>query len=1427
MQKIRRNVSQLEWAYEERPDANSPDRAQWERAMAGKVNALAHHLNSSAEMPPALPPLTLCGLYLHNIRSSAEGGVFNMSQLRPVHRQHPVFTDPHHAIGIAVDFEGDKFPLFPRDKSMVDWWKTWGTASRVSETPGLGRTPESMLTARLAAQIPCIKPEVRLAKSSSPQTHRSLSVPDQSLATVAVSCVTPSLIAAAAPTTPPILTVPRVHLTPTSPRRPLSSAAFGVVPQTPIETDKKRKTSSSPSSSPGGEKTRATFNTGLAHGTRNEDRQASSGRTTRVTTEVVHGTDDGSLPSAADDQRLLSHTNPPSARRIQPAVYMSTNHYGPTSRGRPKLLAPDSRNKKIKLDTDKPHSSSGRSKTKKGKGKARAIPRDEDAESDEQCEVGHENRDETDIESHDEDEKKDEHGGIAKTHPAVEEGDEEAEGEIEFDDEHEHEEADENALGDYQTTEEVEDRNEEDEAEDDDADGEEDVAGEGDHTDDGSDSDAEADEDDQAVGAEEEVCAVVKKNNRSRKQNKNIIPPEPLFDPEELEWGWYEHGQKVRACYQAYRWWKQQCRPNIHPGNHPHPGDRLHDRAVPDWFRNLYYKLHVSDPPPPPKVTNLPCGKPTVATVNDARFAHLGVPVGAKSDPETVRLNQVDKVTDVPVGSEADDTNGVGDVSDLGDGNQAGEAEVTLSDSPLVNDKVEDQSTESEGVVQDSDDEFFSVSGPSTRNKATSKTQSKPQTRKKKAVQGSEIGTASNRTTVHKLARTQNNERNTVRDESDVEMVGDLSTAANVRASSKAWNALEQSDIEVVEDEETTVASLRKRKKKQDIAGEEAPVEMLSDASTTTNVPRKSKKRKTVDHSEVDTVENVQPVVKGKSKPNKKSTAPKDSRSSVASSSRGSEQVSTLRDVKHRRASGQPTSQGMADVQPVHGGDVDGNEDADTPSQKRHETMDVEDDVLHDCGSDAPDTGGNGNHDEIFKTEIDVVIDENSSVGQWEMDTFEFLDFDDLLQERQFGIGNLEVGTSQFPLPPFQSPLPPTRIGLELVQRRQSSLNIGGWSTTPISGIEHTNIKRCKCHAPTMSEVDEQNISQAGEAAISIVEKQTALILQAQPVPSGQTMTTSLPFLAPVPVVSSPVGISGEHATADTLLTTVLKVTDTLRDTLCTTYNILLSRHETGGNTLPGDTDGTPTLDRLSHGLQNLTVNLLLFGSMFDGISTCFEMLAGVLKLDDSPTLSLDKMADSTRMLLDLYNATGQEWGRLRNMLTGPLSANSGEVTLHSRFVAVAKEMEREMHVMAPELGRLPGKLVDVANRKGDVAQVLMTAARVLSAGGEVVERERQAIGNVVRSLQPPFATAPSSLPLADLDVHVFEPAFPTTLQLMDTLSGVSKKLLELEQDVASLKQGKFIEDYLTTLGISPGSLQAVAQFTNSLVGMEFGMGAD
>ena len=127
LQKLRRIVSQLEYAYEDRPDPQSPQLSQWKKAFAAKVNALAHEIHHIGDQQPRyLPRLTICALYLHNVRCSEEDGDFNFDNLRPVIHGHPALTDPAMKVGIPADFDGTMFPLFPRDKIKSNWWMTFG-----------------------------------------------------------------------------------------------------------------------------------------------------------------------------------------------------------------------------------------------------------------------------------------------------------------------------------------------------------------------------------------------------------------------------------------------------------------------------------------------------------------------------------------------------------------------------------------------------------------------------------------------------------------------------------------------------------------------------------------------------------------------------------------------------------------------------------------------------------------------------------------------------------------------------------------------------------------------------------------------------------------------------------------------------------------------------------------------------------------------------------------------------------------------------------------------------------------------------------------------------------------------------------------------------------------------------------------------------
>ncbi|KAI1783922.1 hypothetical protein LXA43DRAFT_1067236 [Ganoderma leucocontextum] len=1373
MQKIRRIVSQLEYAYEDRPDANSLNVAQWERAMAGKVNTLAYQLNPSAEMPPALPPLTLCGLYLHNIRSS-EGGIFDFAQLRPVDREHPVLTDPQHTVGIPVDFEGDQFPLLPRDKIRPDWWRSWGATSRASATPGLGRmsaAPESVSMARSATRLP--------PASSVLDKHPTCSVSAHPVATPATSRTMSSYPPMAGPITPTTkadLTIPRSQVIPPAVPHSLSSVKSmenemdideiskhpepGGPQQAAIDDDKKRKASRSPARLLGDERKRSRSNIGVAYATGEEDQQVRSKRITRSAPKVhspepVFRTEDH-FQSSAGNARLPSWSARPSSEpRLNATADVTLGHQSPGKDcHRTTLSAADTQADKGK---------------EKGKGKAPAILQDERVGSDEQREIQHKNEDDGDTESGSESDSREEdetEGGNEHVPQCDQVGEEEVN--------------DEQDDGEQQEQ-------------------EQDVRDEAGPQGDGSEADAQADEDNERSAkeegaggdAEEKRPAVVRKGKAERSRKKQINPPELLFDPEELEWAWYEHGQKIRACYQAYRWWKQQCRPDVHPGKHPHPGDQLHDRAIPDWFRDMYHKLHVSDPPPPPKVTDSPCGKPTVATLNHPRFAHLGHAAEPMSEYEGDGAGQKDQAAHV----EANNT---------GAAHEGGEADrATRSASIKV--KVERQSKKSQPVVYGSDDELLSFPGPRSRVKTKVQTKPRPKSRKRKTVEESDIEVVSDGETFGKAAREQAKQtKDTAGQDSDVKLVPDVPTMRKVAPKPKKQKTADDSDVEIVEDPQPVPKDEKKKKKN---AGARPPATSSSSGS------RRMRRGQLV---VVIPPSNIASRPHQPAMPSPSADDPAEMMDITPTRTVATymTEVGLPPGMKRWRSSGHSTSRGADDVQRLHVRGVVRSMDADSSPQKCRNDVEVEDNVRGDSRHGPENIGEDGNQDETAKAGKDVAIGDDSTVDRRvddeKEDPFEFSECGSVPEPPQSSDGAFEVSISQTTssLTPWSAAAGSTGPGSRDTFGKVSSSRI------PMgpSGVETLTH-----HSPATSRADEMALSDVPDVAVSAIGEDVVLARQEHTIGSREESALSL-ALAVQAAVPGHANITVTPATADQQLAAVLKVTDTVRDTLHGTYRILASRYQQGNQTLPPDTDATSGVDQLSHRLRNLTVDLWLFGSMFDVISTCFEMLAGVLKLDNSMGLPLDRMADATRILVDLYNASGQESDRLRDMLTRPRPGGSAEAGSDVRLAAAAEDMRWPMRAMEPELAHLPAKLIDgLRGHEEDIPQLLLNAARVLAAGAQVVQNEREAMGDVVQSLAPTPAPVLTTLRSVHPDTQVFGPAFPSTLEVMDTLSRVSKQLLELEQDVTSLKQGKFIEDYLKTLGVTPASLQAVAQFAKTL----------
>ena len=146
--------------------------------------------------------------------------------------------------------------------------------------------------------------------------------------------------------------------------------------------------------------------------------------------------------------------------------------------------------------------------------------------------------------------------------------------------------------------------------------------------------------------------------------------------------------------------------------------------------------------------------------------------------------------------------------------------------------------------------------------------------------------------------------------------------------------------------------------------------------------------------------------------------------------------------------------------------------------------------------------------------------------------------------------------------------------------------------------------------------------------------------------------------------------------------------------------------------------------------------------------------------------------------------------------------------------------MKRDMRDLAPDLDPLPAQILEAITKDGkDLPRLLIGAAKILAAGAEVVHSERAAMSVVVEALRSPPVPFSTPLPHPNPPEQAYGPAFPTTQQVMDTLSAVSVKLVELENDVAQLKRGEFVEEYLKSLGVSPGALKAVGLFANTFGG--------
>ncbi|KAI1783083.1 hypothetical protein LXA43DRAFT_1067991 [Ganoderma leucocontextum] len=178
-ERIKCCVSELEYTYEDRPDASSSHLAKWEKAIKKKANQLTGllHPNLVSRPPPALPVLSICALFLHNLRAAAPGGIFDFTQLCPVAPDHPALVDKRHSLGIQADFDGSRFPLLPKEEVDLNWWKVSASASaRVSATPFPSRqptTPQSASFARAPATVVEGEKKRKASKSPSPPPDQS------------------------------------------------------------------------------------------------------------------------------------------------------------------------------------------------------------------------------------------------------------------------------------------------------------------------------------------------------------------------------------------------------------------------------------------------------------------------------------------------------------------------------------------------------------------------------------------------------------------------------------------------------------------------------------------------------------------------------------------------------------------------------------------------------------------------------------------------------------------------------------------------------------------------------------------------------------------------------------------------------------------------------------------------------------------------------------------------------------------------------------------------------------------------------------------------------------------------------------------------------------------------------------------------------
>ena len=164
---LRVHVSDLEYTYKDQPDKdNKVQHDAWQKAIAKKTNRIAKVLGTAPGAPPALPPLTLCALFLHNIRATT--GQFDFAQLQPVTSEHAALSPGGAGLGIPLDADGTLFPLLPRDQLDVNMGGTTGT-SRQTYIICAGSNHPQRLRAPTFLRPPLLSP-MDLAHSPLPES---------------------------------------------------------------------------------------------------------------------------------------------------------------------------------------------------------------------------------------------------------------------------------------------------------------------------------------------------------------------------------------------------------------------------------------------------------------------------------------------------------------------------------------------------------------------------------------------------------------------------------------------------------------------------------------------------------------------------------------------------------------------------------------------------------------------------------------------------------------------------------------------------------------------------------------------------------------------------------------------------------------------------------------------------------------------------------------------------------------------------------------------------------------------------------------------------------------------------------------------------------------------------------------------------------